>query len=371
MLHLAQLAVPTSTSPAPIWARIAEIDQAWSYATIGMDVTDKVPRLLALYANQSARIKRVVVALADTAEGPIGDLGLPTIPSCGPDDEREVLGYLWLGLQTMDNRHILEAVVHTAIPRQGHGIGSQLWQFAEETARARGRGVIQTWSDHRVTGATEQLVPTTGEGSIPRDARTDFLARRGLVLKQTERHLVLSLPAEAQRLSQLRTRLPDDDRYPITTWRGPTPEDRLPTMVRLRESMSTDVPVGDLSLHAEVWTPERVLAHEASQATGGCLLTAAAEDATSGDLVGYTQLVVQKDLPDAAIQLDTLVTSPYRGRGLGVRLKLAALDLLARAVPGVETVHTWNAYENGHMLAINEALGFAPHSAVAQWEKTL
>jgi GNAT superfamily N-acetyltransferase len=371
MVHLAQLAVPTSASPAPIWGRIAEIDAAWSYATIGMDVTDKVPRLLAQYANQSARIKRTVVALADPAHGPVGDLGLPTIPSCGPDREREVWGHLWLGLQTMDNRHILETEFRTAIARQGHGIGSQLWNFAEETARARGRRVIQTWSHHPLPETTGRIVPTTGEGGIPRDSRTDFLMRRGLVLKLTERHATLSRPAEAQRLARLRGRLQDDDRYQIASWLGTTPAGRLAAMARLRERMSADVPVGDLSLEAEIWTPERVLAQERSQAIGGLLLTAAAEDLTSGDLAGYTQLVVQDALPDAAFQLDTLVTAPHRGRGLGLRLKLAALDLLARTAPGVETVHTWNAPENTHMLAINETIGFTPHSVVAQWEKTL
>ena len=34
-------------------------------------------------------------------------------------------------------------------------------------------------------------------------------------------------------------------------------------------------------------------------------------------------------------------------------------------------MHTWNAQENAHMLAINVALGFAPASVDAEWQLVL
>ncbi|MDF9876540.1 hypothetical protein [Cellulosimicrobium cellulans] len=52
-------------------------------------------------------------------------------------------------------------------------------------------------------------------------------------------------------------------------------------------------------------------------------------------------------------------------------VKVAVLDELARARPSSRRVHTWNAQENAHMLAINDALGFAPASVDAEWQLVL
>lgn len=37
----------------------------------------------------------------------------------------------------------------------------------------------------------------------------------------------------------------------------------------------------------------------------------------------------------------------------------------------MQRVHTWNAGENSHMLAINTALGFRPVSLEGVWEKRM
>jgi hypothetical protein len=35
------------------------------------------------------------------------------------------------------------------------------------------------------------------------------------------------------------------------------------------------------------------------------------------------------------------------------------LDVLAAAEPGLDRIMTWNAQANDHMIAVNEALGYA------------
>ena len=48
----------------------------------------------------------------------------------------------------------------------------------------------------------------------------------------------------------------------------------------------------------------------------------------------------------------------HRGHRLGLRLKLAMLDLLARQEPQVKHILTGNAETNAHMIGINEMLGY-------------
>jgi hypothetical protein len=50
--------------------------------------------------------------------------------------------------------------------------------------------------------------------------------------------------------------------------------------------------------------------------------------------------------------------SRRRGRRLGLRLKLAMLDLLVRQEPQMQHILTSNGETNMHMISINETLGY-------------
>ena len=63
---------------------------------------------------------------------------------------------------------------------------------------------------------------------------------------------------------------------------------------------------------------------------------------------------------DYVVQDDTLVMPDHRGRGLGMALKVAVLELLAAEHPERRVIHTWNAVENTFMQRINRDLGFRP-----------
>jgi GNAT superfamily N-acetyltransferase len=65
--------------------------------------------------------------------------------------------------------------------------------------------------------------------------------------------------------------------------------------------------------------------------------------------------------PDAFVdQFDTIVLPEHRGHRLGMLVKAANLLQVRRAAPTATSIVTWNAAENRHMLAVNEALGFYP-----------
>ncbi len=70
-------------------------------------------------------------------------------------------------------------------------------------------------------------------------------------------------------------------------------------------------------------------------------------------------MVVDPADPGWGHQLITAVTRKHRGHRLGLIVKIAMLDLLATAEPQLERIVTWNAQANEHMIAVNEALGYA------------
>jgi hypothetical protein len=72
-----------------------------------------------------------------------------------------------------------------------------------------------------------------------------------------------------------------------------------------------------------------------------------------------------------AAQGDTLVAPADRGRRLGLRIKLAILELLGRDQPHIRHVDTFNAADNRWTVAINDALGYAPLYGVGEWELDL
>jgi hypothetical protein len=158
----------------------------------------------------------------------------------------------------------------------------------------------------------------------------------------------------------------------VHTWSGPTPPEFLAPMARLRTRMSTDAPTAGLAMDEDPWDEARVQqADEKTTAAGKGSLTSAVEHLPTGELVAYSQLELPFDRPEAVHQEDTLVLHAHRGHRLGMLAKTAQLIRLRDVRPDARRVHTWNAEENEHMLAINVALGFRPTGVVGMWQKRL
>jgi len=188
---------------------------------------------------------------------------------------------------------------------------------------------------------------------------------------------VLDLPADGALLAGLEAQAtaasgPD---YRVVTWTDAAPERWVDAYGVLFTRMSTDVPLGGLDIEEDVWDAARVRDFEATHAEAGHrLLVAAAEHIPTGTLAAYTVLVVRAGEagdPDAVFQDSTLALKEHRGHRLGMLVKVANVRAVQAAFPGAERIHTWNAEENEHMLAINVAMGFRPAGISAAWQKRL
>ena len=78
----------------------------------------------------------------------------------------------------------------------------------------------------------------------------------------------------------------------------------------------------------------------------------------SGRLVGWSALHFDVAETAHAWQGTTIVDPAHRGHGLGLLVKLENLFRTREVQPDLRQVDTWNAAENEHMIAINEAIGF-------------
>ena len=95
------------------------------------------------------------------------------------------------------------------------------------------------------------------------------------------------------------------------------------------------------------------------------------EHVLSGELAAFTEAEWPLATPELAFQHDTLVAEPHRGRRLGLLVKTSQLLELGRLRPQLRRLHTWNAVENRHMLAINEAVGFTVTGHSGEWQRAL
>ncbi len=284
------------------------------------------------------------------------------------------IGRAALGWSTEAGSTLAHPTVEILPEHQGRGYGTILADHIERLAADMGRTLLRAWISHADRPSGERLVPPTGAGSLPADDRAvRFLLRRGYRLEQVGRTSILDLPVDGAILAGLRAAAEAQSTdYRVVTWICPAPDDRVDDLCRLRSRMSTDAPNGAMIVEEETWTPDRLRAREQQVVDGGqTMLTAAAEHIATGRLVGYTNLYVPGDPDQPVDQGATLVLSEHRGHRLGVLIKVANLDLLARVSPEATMIVTGNAEENRFMLSTNEALGFRPLLAEGVWEKTI
>lgn len=266
------------------------------------------------------------------------------------DGSGQACGFYQLILPERENRHLtaLSPVVHPA--RRRAGLGTALVAHAAARAREAGRTAI--------TAHTEEA--SAGEA---------FARALGARYRMTGRYSALRLSSVPPgHLDRLRAKAASfSPGYSLLTWHGATPEDQLDAAALLYQAEEdAPRPAGEETQH---WDAARVRADDHRVAEEGLrFYTVAARADPGGELAAITQLGVDPAQPDWAIQELTAVTKPHRGHRLGLRVKVAMLDLLAEREPQVTQIVTHNAGGNEHMIAINTELGFEVLDRQPSWE---
>lgn len=289
-----------------------------------------------------------------------------------------VAGSSWIRCGLREN--LRSALVHVQVLNEftGRGIGRTLLQHAEELMLAEGRTVLQSFTEHPAdfdADAPDVVRPVTGAGALPAGARSvRFALRAGYRLEQVERFSVLEVQAHAGGWDALErealARAGED--YELLSWTGSCPEEHVGQLAVLMSRMSTDAPSGELSYDPERWDVARVRHVEDTWRRAGLVpLVAVARHRGSGELAAYSVLRLTPAKPWLADQDDTLVAAGHRGHRLGMLVKITNLRRLLDGYPAVERVVTFNAAENGHMLAINVALGFRAAGFDGEWQRVV
>jgi GNAT superfamily N-acetyltransferase len=105
-------------------------------------------------------------------------------------------------------------------------------------------------------------------------------------------------------------------------------------------------------------TPEEFRARDVDRAilpAWGCAI--AIDDAT-GDVVGYSNLLLVAGTPGLAWNAMTAVRRAWRGRGVAGALKRATITWAIEN--GLDAIETANDIDNAPMRAVNRKLGYEP-----------
>jgi len=255
-----------------------------------------------------------------------------------------------------------------------NGIGSALTDMIEALAAHDGcRTLIVCAASAPAPGPT--LPSPTGFGAVPLgNSDVHFLLQRGYRLEQVERASRLALPIGVELLTSFAEQAAEfvGTNYIVHCWRDDTPPAWREDIALLYTRMSTDAPTASLQKPEDVWTAERLVAEEHSLARSPrLLLTAAARHIPTDRLVGFSQLSVPAEEHRPVSQQETLVLREHRGHRLGMLLKVANLHYLKGENPGHPSIIAFNAEENRHLLAVNEALGFVPIGYKGTWRRSL
>ncbi|QNE17207.1 GNAT family N-acetyltransferase [Kribbella qitaiheensis] len=224
----------------------------------------------------------------------------------------------------------LELAVHPAERR--HGIGSELLAVAAAAGK-----------EHE---ARTMLADATA-GS-PAD---HFLANRGFTVGLT---LIFA------RLALTEVSLPTTEPpgYRLESWSGVVSDELVETYAEARKAMD-DAPVGDIEYGAEIWDVNRVR-HIAKvvERRGESLLTVAAIEQSTGQIVGFTELVVPADGKGDAQHYGTAVLPKHRGHGLALWMKAESIRSTRSGFPDLTGLLTDTADNNTAMQRVNAVLGY-------------
>jgi GNAT superfamily N-acetyltransferase len=274
----------------------------------------------------------------------------PTQAWLGTDDNGDPVGAYTMELPVRENRDNTFGSVLVAPAERRRGYGTALLAHLASQSALAGR--TRVLSATRVGSPGEEFAARTGGSKGMLDVR------RLLRVDASTRQLAAELRAEAE---------PHAAGYELRCWPGITPADLADSVCAAHTALE-DAP-HDTAYEPPGWDPARLRGIEQRLTDIGLRwYSMAAVGAATGEVAAITQVDVHPAQPDWAEQAVTAVTRGHRGHRLGVLIKAAMLELLAEREPAVETIVTYNADSNAHMVAINERFGYRVSDYFQFWE---
>jgi GNAT superfamily N-acetyltransferase len=272
------------------------------------------------------------------------------------DDSGEPVGCYLLTLPEWENTTMAGCGLVVTPARRRAGYGTTLLAHCADRARRASRSRLTS------TSATRTKVRDGSPGAAFAAASG---ARSGLaeVIRTQDISAGLlaglaSLRADAQQRSS---------DYESLSWLGASPEEHIAQVTRVIAAMS-DAP-RDAGVQPQTWDAGRVRRlEEIATAHGLRLYSVAARHSATGDFAALTQITTDPGTPGWGIQQITAVLPQHRGHRLGLRIKIAMLELATGHEPSLRRILTGNADSNEHMTAINAQLGYAVSDVYRSWD---
>jgi GNAT superfamily N-acetyltransferase len=273
----------------------------------------------------------------------------------------DVLGTNQVMLPLLDNTHVAFMTPITRPGARGQGVGTALLEAGLELVRSRGRSSV----------IVEVHRPMADDGPAQTPG-TQLLAKHGFTEASRELHRVLELPVADQRLAELEAASATfHDGYTFVAMGSRVPDELIDGYCALQVAFNAEAPLGDLDLEPEVWNEERVRESEERFARQGRSERSVAAIAPDGTMVAVTEMVTTEQQPEIAWQGGTLVLKEHRGHRLGMAVKVANVRAFQAEFHAARVVHSWNAEENGPMVAINDRLGYRPVEYLSEMQRKL
>lgn len=249
-----------------------------------------------------------------------------------------------------ENTHLATLLLKVHPEHRRRGIGTALYRHCESRAKAAGRTAVFA----AATGPAPGSTAGDGPGVV-------FLEKMGLsrALVEVRRRLGVTTVDEAAHAAMLADARAHTDGYELVSWRDRAPDELVDGLAALEGRLLMDAPTGDLDMEPEKYDAERWRRME--ERTVGAKRTfyyTAAVHAATGFVAASTGMLFRLRPRDIGSQQTTIVDPDHRGRRLGVLVKLANLAYVRANEPELRFVDTYNAEDNTHMNAINDALGF-------------
>lgn len=271
-----------------------------------------------------------------------------------------IAGHCSLSLPQVDNTHLADLHIAVHPDHARRGVGRALWEAGVAEARGLDRHVLQgEYVTQLEGGGPRTNVPAAFAEAVGAKA----------ALPEVRRRLDMSTVDVAEWDRITAESWAHAEGYTLQRWRQVTPEDLVADVAYLDGRLITDAPMGDLILEQERVDAPRVRAAEELMGKLGrrTYHSGARHDAT-GRLAAWTAISFEADHPTHAWQQITIVDPEHRGHRLGALVKVDNMHHVLEHEPQVRHIDTWNAAVNGHMIGINEAMGYRAVDGWVAWQ---